>query len=438
MFLVERFRLDRPGKGNRELHQELVALSGGRRNAVREYYVKKTEIVIVIFVAGGLAAGAAFLVTAGQERMIENQALVRPGYGEGDRNEELTVRVGEEQEQTLEITVQERKYTEQEQDDLLDQAAAELETVIQGSNPSMDEVRQKLVFPEFLQDGAVHAEWITNPYGVLGDDGSIIGAENDDGTLVEIQGTLTCGNKESVYTVYARIFPPVLSDREQMYKLIQKKAESADERDKYEETVKLPSEVEGTSIVWERPYENPVQTIFAVVLLTAVCVYAGRDQMIHRKAEERRTQMLIDYPDLMWKMAMLIEAGLTIKGAFVRIAAQYQNERLHGKRYAYEEITGTCYEMQSGIPEAEAYERFGRRCGLPEYIRLGSYLSQNLKKGSRGLTEFLEQEAVSSLEERKNHARKLGEQAGTKMLFPMILMLGVVLVILMVPAFLSF
>lgn len=52
--------------------------------------------------------------------------------------------------------------------------------------------------------------------------------------------------------------------------------------------------------------------------------------------------------------------------------------------------------------------------------------------------QMLEQEATASFTERKNNARKLGEKAGTKLLFPMLLMLGIVLVILMVPAFLSF
>ena len=37
---------------------------------------------------------------------------------------------------------------------------------------------------------------------------------------------------------------------------------------------------------------------------------------------------------------------------------------------------------------------------------------------------MLEQEATASFTERKNNARKLGEKAGTKLLFPMLLMLG--------------
>ncbi len=51
---------------------------------------------------------------------------------------------------------------------------------------------------------------------------------------------------------------------------------------------------------------------------------------------------------------------------------------------------------------------------------------------------MLEQEAAASFTEPKNNPRKLGEKAGTRLLFPMLLMLGIVLVILMVPAFLSF
>ena len=51
---------------------------------------------------------------------------------------------------------------------------------------------------------------------------------------------------------------------------------------------------------------------------------------------------------------------------------------------------------------------------------------------------MLKNECIEALEERKARARKKGEQAGTKMLFPMLLMLMVVMVVIMVPAFMSF
>lgn len=106
-------------------------------------------------------------------------------------------------------------------------------------------------------------------------------------------------------------------------------------------------------------------------------------------------------------------------------------------RYAYEEMKHTCHEMESGVMESESYERFGTRCGLQEYVRLGALLSQNLRKGMKGLRDILRVETIQAFEERKARARRLGEEAATKLLMPMFLMLSVVLVIVIVPAFLS-
>ena len=59
-------------------------------------------------------------------------------------------------------------------------------------------------------------------------------------------------------------------------------------------------------------------------------------------------------------------------------------------------------------------------------------------KGVKGIYEQLEQEAEDSFRERKQQAKKLGEEASTKLLVPMILMLGIVMAIVIVPAFLKF
>ena len=149
--------------------------------------------------------------------------------------------------------------------------------------------------------------------------------------------------------------------------------------------------------------------------------------------------MILDYPDVVFKMGMLLNAGLTIQNAFTRIAEEYQEtKQKKGVRWAYEEMVIACNEMKSGIPEARAYERFGRRCEQTCYIRLGTILSGSLQKSSEGMTNLLLQEAEEAMEERRQLAKKMGEEAGTRLLFPMLLMLMVVLVILIVPALLSF
>ena len=107
-------------------------------------------------------------------------------------------------------------------------------------------------------------------------------------------------------------------------------------------------------------------------------------------------------------------------------------------RYLDEEILLVCNELDSGISEAEAYMHFGRRCHSRQYMKLASLLVQNLRRGNDTLLQVLQEEAQNSFEERKNLARELGEEAGTRLLFPMMIMLGITLLIIMVPAYFSF
>ena len=91
-------------------------------------------------------------------------------------------------------------------------------------------------------------------------------------------------------------------------------------------------------------------------------------------------------------------------------------------------------EMQKGCGEKEAYERFGQRIGMPEYRRLSSLLARNLEKGTRNLCDLLSAESQEAWENRKFQAKKLGEEAGMKLLFPMLLLFVLILIMLLYPA----
>ncbi|MCD7745383.1 MAG: type II secretion system F family protein [Lachnospiraceae bacterium] len=448
VLLVNWLGLDRPGKGKQDLQQELIALSAGSKSAVTDFYVRKVASVLAVLVIGAMLTILCLLVYGPNRGQTTLDSLLRPGYGEGDRTEELTVQIEDDDEaQTLEVTIQERKYTDEEKQQFLDRALEELDELLLGENESPDAVRTSLVFPESLQDGAVQVDWMKSPYGIIGQDGSIVLADNEEGTLVEIQATLECDGLEAMYRVSVMVYPPNMTEEEQLLAAIREEVIRADEESSYESELVLPTLAAGKELLWLDESDNPSFYVLALTLVLTVCVYLRMDNQVHEKAEERKKQLLLDYPDLMWKMTMLLGAGMSLRGVFSRISEEYELEKnkeaAKGKRagrirYVYEEVTCTCREMQSGIGEAQAYERFGKRCQLPEYIRIGSVLSQNLRKGAKGLTELLESEAETSLIDRRNHARKIGEQAGTRLLLPMILMLGIVLAILMVPAFLSF
>ena len=71
-------------------------------------------------------------------------------------------------------------------------------------------------------------------------------------------------------------------------------------------------------------------------------------------------------------------------------------------------------------------------------MKLCSLLEQNRKNGSRNVRELLRAEMTEAFELRKHGARRMGEEAGTRLLLPLFLMLGVVMVMVAVPAMLEF
>lgn len=132
---------------------------------------------------------------------------------------------------------------------------------------------------------------------------------------------------------------------------------------------------------------------------------------------------------------------MTLSGAWERIVLNYQRQkdmRQTDTLETYEEMLVSYREMQDGIGELTVYERFGERCGTPQHRKLSMLLVQNLRKGSDGLTQSLEKEVAEAFTIRKNHAKRAGEEAGTKILIPMLIMLCIVMVIILVPAFLTF
>lgn len=169
----------------------------------------------------------------------------------------------------------------------------------------------------------------------------------------------------------------------------------------------------------------------------AAAIYFREKEEKKRKQAERETQMMADYCGIVSKLSLLLGAGMNIPLAWEKIADSYQQKRSRGEtdeRYAYEEMVNTLHEMQEGVGELEAYGNFGNRCQLSDYRRLSSMIVQNVRKGSQGMQRLLEQEEWEAYEQRKAHARQMGEEAGTKLLLPMGIMLAIVLAILVIPA----
>lgn len=172
-------------------------------------------------------------------------------------------------------------------------------------------------------------------------------------------------------------------------------------------------------------------------LAAAVSIYVQKEQ-IEKKEKKRKERLLLEYPEFVSKLSLLLGSGMTILSAFQKMNQMYRKQENKKKDSpVYDELYRMLCEVENGMGEFRAYQRFGERCSLQPYRKLTSLLLSSQQMGNRKLTERLNEEADRVFQERKNMARKLGEEAATKMLFPMMMMLAVVMGIVMVPAFLS-
>ncbi len=94
-------------------------------------------------------------------------------------------------------------------------------------------------------------------------------------------------------------------------------------------------------------------------------------------------------------------------------------------------------EMSNGISQIKAYENYGIRCGMLQYGKFSTWIIQQGKKGAQGLVQLLEVEMYEAKEERNKTIKIMGEKISTKMLFPMVGLMAVVMLIVIVPAFYS-
>ena len=404
---------------------------------VSKLWRKKRKIFWVVFVSNTFA-----LILFGVE-LLGNESLgvlVRNSYGEGSRTETYEASVeGELEDEPFEVEIGEREYTDEEIDEIFQQVMQELDTLILGENESRDRVEKDLMLPKELEGYPVQIHWELDSYEVLDMEGRIIEEKtSEEGTLVEVRGTISYNEKEALYVTHVVVYPRTKTEREKWINAIQNAIEETETTTKKDKNFQLPAEVQGKEVVWSKKTDTRGYYIVLFGGLLAVLFLWKENQDKKEKEQKKKEQMIRDYPDIISKFALLLSTGMTVKSVWSKIVQNYEEKKsVLGRRTAYEEMCITHREMQSGIPEIEAYERFGKRCGLDLYMKFGALLAQNVKKGSKGFCEILKLESIQAFENRKRVAKQMGEEASTKLLLPMFGMLAVVMIMVIVPAFLS-
>ena len=416
------------------LDLERLHLGENQEELHRRFYVGKLKRSLLIFLGGSLLAGMLAWRAAGERRLEQGYLLPRGQVLEEAEEVEVEAVLGDERER-FRFQMEPLRLDSQEAERYYYDFCTRLPSLIQGDNISLQEVRTDLKLSESYEGYPFAVDWKSDSMETVTSAGAVRRGEQE--TEVFLTANIGYGEKEWKYKLAVKVLPEELSEAERRYRDLENLLLDAEESTRTEEVWTLPESLEGEPVKWSRVVEDNSLLLWAGALAVSIVVYVLGDKDLHGELEKQREYMKREYPDIVHKMALYIGAGMTLQGAFQKIAAEYEQQRGVEKirSPAYEEMLYTCRELRAGVSESDAYIRFGKRTGLQEYIRFSTLLTQNLKKGSNSLLSRLQEEADRALTERIQIGRRLGEEASTKLLLPMVLMLLVVMVMVMLPAF---
>ena len=209
--------------------------------------------------------------------------------------------------------------------------------------------------------------------------------------------------------------------------------------------VRLPGELgEGVEVRWFTGNDNN-GALYAAAFFTAVMIaYLKRYDQINKEIKEAEESIVRDLPEFINKLVLLLNAGLVVSTAFSKIASDYEMlyhtgspEKQRKRRYLYEEF----FEMEKRVDRSNAslireLKEFSRRCGVREMVRMTAVISDNWDKGST-LAEKLEGEGELLWISRKKRAEEKGRLAETKLTFPLMILLLVLIMVTIAPAMLE-
>lgn len=409
-----------PGKTENEVARQVKKTLAGRM----------LPAILLSFI---LLAAAFFGNRVGQEKEITT--VLRPEAWEKSRIQKIEVQE-EEEWKTIELEIFPWEYTQEQIRLLQEKAERILDDIVFSENTGQKRIEQNLIFPETVLE-TCQVEWSTDHPGIITAEGVVNNKELQEETAVTIMAKIFYGEEFRRYERQVTVVPKTYSSKELSDMQIQEELERIEEEGRTEKEISFPTALFGKKIRLQTDKNNGYGFLALVAVFLPLAVYRGFTEELEKKRKRREQQAEKAYAEFVTKLSLLMAAGLTARKAFLRLQREYQ------KRYGEtcvlaQELHITCQELANGRAEPAAYEAFGERMGGTAYKRTASLLAQNVTKGIQDMRRQMLAEAKEVMEEERAGIKIRGEEAGSRLVFPMMGYLILIFAILLVPAFRMF
>lgn len=385
---------------------------------------KKKTTLLAVIIATSLVM---FLFSGKEEKKVNNYVLKKGEPGEGVSEYSFQAQVENLAIDNIEIEVPERDYSRGELEKLSKECREKVIRTMLSSNTDLTKVSQDLSFFETMEEYPFRFAFMTDVPDKVSSIGTIMTGEPFTATIY-----VKCVYED--YTDSFSVKVKVIPGEEVKKRIYTQKITEASMLENEKDYVLLPNEIDGKKVEYRLQGEKRNPAFLLLGAIACIGVFVG--EKIESQKEKRRIkeEILSEYPAVLQKMSMYLSSGMNIKSIWQAIYEEGIKKKGKDSPF-YKQMGISVNEQKSGISEGLSYTRFGERTEIMEIIRFTALLSQNLKKGSSKLKELLDEESGKAFMEKKQRAVKKGEEAGTKLLLPMMVLLIDVLIMIMVPAF---
>lgn len=172
---------------------------------------------------------------------------------------------------------------------------------------------------------------------------------------------------------------------------------------------------------------------WVIGLITLIGLPFLLDYDLDNKIKKRSDEILLQFPNFASKLVLLMQAGMTIPQGIRKIVVESEEDTVLMK-----ELRAMLLEVDGGVSEAQALEDFARNCNVKEINRFISVLVQAYVRGGDNLSLMLTSQVDEIWAARKNLAKTMGQQASTKLVLPLTLMMLGIILLLAGPALIMF
>lgn len=197
--------------------------------------------------------------------------------------------------------------------------------------------------------------------------------------------------------------------------------------------VDLPGALsKGETVVWSKAESSDAGLYFFGTFMILWMLYRSRFHNIALEEKKARESIVRELPEFINKIVLLINAGVVLNTAFLRIVENYENSSKDS--YFYKRLL----QIQRAITETNAslhieFMIFAKQSGVKELIRISGIITDNISKGA-DLTEKLKRENELLWFARKQLAEEKGRLAETKLTLPLMILLLVLIMVTIAPA----